>query len=242
MKTVDKLSGKVTAEHEQVWRYDEQDRLIYQSSSTDGEPTGETVTITYDGREQSYIQVYLLDTVAMKTLFADDSLHRILSMEIALKEDGVPDTLRLKYGYDEMNRLTGVTSLLGEKLVDTRKDYIYEDRKLNYSHIQYSDGEVFLTQQFEIDYADDQWSLPERERISTMFKWDSVPQVSTHTYRYDRRGRLVSKKISESADSNKPDEVHSDFRYRDKRLTYLKTEFASNKPIRETRVTVDYKY
>lgn len=240
--TTDLLSGQVVSRRENTYRYDEQNRHVYQSHTANGILQSETTNFVYDGLRQIYRQIIYDDGQAYdycvaEVLYTDSSLLHISRQNMRF-ETNEADNITLEYTYDAENRPVEMVCSTADTIHSIQKT-VYEPRRVHRTHTDYDKGEWHAVRTTDITYADDVLSMPLREQYTCVFSWDTAQKyTTTTTYHYNRRGLLSGKKVWENG-------VHistcDSYRYNNKKLVYTYTEYGDGKSLRRTETTIDYK-
>lgn len=150
------------------------------------------------------------------------------------------ESSRTEYTYDELWRPDSATSYSKGKRYIKRDNYVYGDKKLTFTETTYDrefDDIVFIRQEYEMTFIDNDWQLKETEKIYVSFyeiSLESPEEIYTSTYKYDSQNRLIQ--FEGFSEGVKTQDL-SDFRYSDKKLTFIRDK--DNNPTYHTDIYID---
>ena len=133
----------------------------------------------------------LMLTVA--TTFAQNQSYDWIQMtqQIIYNVDGVTETSRLEYTYDNDGRETGHKQYYSGVLSYQYRDYQYNGRTIICWLDSYSEGNVILSNKLQRKYCDKNW-IQMTQYI--LYATDDVTEVYRYEYSYDADGRETSYK------------------------------------------------
>ena len=242
--TTDMLSGNTTGSRETSWRYDDEERVVLLKM---GDRNSLIVqNFLYDG-PCTYTAMMAYDADGVQTASGwgntrseKDSLDRtVLERGEGANNDEEAAFGQIEYEYDAQGRVIRQTNRSGDGSVILRQETTYgERRKGCREEYCFSQKETPVTTVREIVYADDELKRPLTERSETTEAEGMEPEVRNVTYTYDSRGRLTGMDERRGTSAR----ISSEYKYRDKRLTYETIEYEDGIARRKIRTETEYQY